>query len=188
MIAALVSWPRVALGQLLFLPGFSGQASELSRTEYSVQQEVGLGINFTAWSGLQNVLRGCRDPLTGDPSQKNCTPSSLATWGIAWLCREAERSGSLLTHCCKQGCGVGYTVSHVFWFVLLDGGAEGCVQQRLGLHIMLLAWTRPQNRRRLARLLVRETNWAELHTKSSGQMEPCKWAERLSGHSSCAPG
>ena len=146
MIVALVSWPRVALGQLLFLPGFSGQASELSRTEYSLQQEVGLGINFTTWSGLQNVLRGCCDPLTGDPNQKTCTPRSLATWGPALLCREAERSGSLLTHYSKQGCGVSYAVSHVLWFVLLDGGAEVCVQQRLGLHIILLVWTRPQNR------------------------------------------
>ena len=146
MIAALVSWPRVALGQLLFLPGFSGQASELSRTEYSLQQEVGLGINFTTWSVLQNVLRGCRDPLTGDPNQKTCTLRSLATWGPALLCREAERSGSLLTHHSKQGCAMGYTVSHVLWFILLDGGAEGFIQQQLGLHIILLAWTQPQNR------------------------------------------
>ena len=145
MIAALVSWARVALGQLIFLPGFSGQASELSRTEYSLQQEVGLGVNFTTWSGLQNVLRSCRDPLTGDRNQ-TCTPSSLATWGPALLCREAERSGSLLTHHNKQGCGMGYTVSRVLWFILLDGGAEGFVQLQLGLHIILLARTRPQNR------------------------------------------
>ena len=124
MIAALVSWPRVALGQLLFLPGFPGQASELSRTEYSVQQEVGLGINFTTWSGLQNVLRGCHHPLTGDPNQKTCAPRSLATWGPALLCREAERSGSLLTHHSKQGCGVSYAVSRVLWFILLEGGLK----------------------------------------------------------------
>jgi hypothetical protein len=48
--------------------------------------------------------------------------------GTALLCREAERSGSLLTRYCKQGCGMGYAVSHMLQLVLLDAGSEGCVQ------------------------------------------------------------
>ena len=41
---------------------------------------------------------------------------------------------------------MGYAVSHILQLVLLDSGAEGCVQQWLGLYIILHAWTRPQNR------------------------------------------
>ena len=93
MIASLVSWPRVALRRCLFLPRFSGQASELSRTEYSIQQEVGLRINFTTWTGLQNGLQGCCDPLTGDPNQKNCTPSSLVTWGHGFALQRGREVG-----------------------------------------------------------------------------------------------
>ena len=92
-IASLVSWPRVALGWLLFFLGFSGQASELSRTEYSIQQEVRLGINFITWTGLQNGLQGCRDPLTGNPNQKNCTPSSLVTWGHSFALQRGREVG-----------------------------------------------------------------------------------------------
>ena len=102
-IAALVSWPRVALERLLFLPGFSGQASELSRTEYSVQQEAGLGINFTAWTGLQmpRLLR----PTNWRPKSEELHTECLGHVG-ARLC-SAERLGSLLTRYCKQGCGMG---------------------------------------------------------------------------------
>ena len=103
MIAALVSWPRVALERLLFLPGFSGQASELSRTEYSVQQEAGLGINFTAWTGLQTP--GLSRPTNWRPKSEELHTECLGHVG-ARLC-SAERSGSLLTRYCKQGCGMG---------------------------------------------------------------------------------
>ena len=97
-IASLVSWPRVASGQLLFFPGFLGQASELSRTEYSIQQEVGLRINFITWTGLQNGLQGLSLPTNWEPKSEELYTEFLGHVGAQLCSAERQRGQALCSH------------------------------------------------------------------------------------------